>query len=135
MLGSKERKGTVFLGHKTHRNYVINPSALRTTILENLRFRRKSQNLCNLWNSKPHYRIYHNPLWGPILSQLNPVHICKPCSLRFILTSISLLFRFLTGPKPQHFPTTMHYSSKLVIERIMRKTGCTLSMQSEWKTT
>jgi hypothetical protein len=49
-LRSEEGNGSVFLGNKTHRNYIINPTALRTAILENLRFRRKSQNLTSLWS-------------------------------------------------------------------------------------
>jgi len=83
----------VFLGHKTHRNYIINPTALTTVILENLSFRRKSQNLIILWNLKPSYRIYKRPLRDPILSQLNPVRIRTPCTVRFILTLISFLLQ------------------------------------------
>jgi hypothetical protein len=37
-----------------------------------------------LWNQKVHYR-FHNPLLVPILSQMNPVHIYHPISLRSIL--------------------------------------------------
>ena len=48
-LGSEGRNWTVFLGHKTHRNCVINPTVLRTAILENLSFRRKSQkSICGI---------------------------------------------------------------------------------------
>jgi len=69
----------VFLGHKTHSNYIINPTALKRAILENLSFRRKSQTIVNLWNPKPGYRIYKSPLRNPILSLLNPLRIRTLC--------------------------------------------------------
>jgi len=92
-LEAKKEIEMCFLGKKTHRNYIIIPTALKTAILENLSFRRKSQNLINLWNPISSYRIYNSPLPDPILSQSNPVRIRTPCTVRFILTLISFLLQ------------------------------------------
>ena len=71
-----------------------------------------------LWNPKVHYRIHKCPPPGPILSQINSVHLPHPTSWRSVLIlSSHLRFSHPNDLFPSGFPTKTLYTPLLSPKR------------------
>jgi len=62
-----------------------------------------------LWDTNVHDRVHNIPLLVPILSQMNPVHVFQPISLRSILISSHLNRCLPSGLFPSGLPTRILY--------------------------
>jgi hypothetical protein len=80
--------------------------------LEKLRVRSAGQKIPSiLWNPKVHYRVHKSSPPVPILSQVNPIHIPKPCFPKIHqMLSSHLRLGLPSGLLPSGLPTKMLYA-------------------------